>query len=116
MCTSTASIPKLVSSTSIFPNVPEHELRSVLRIYKSLPAKAAAVTDIFPGESMNSLTTKTQDVLDNPASASEIVRDLKNRMTEGSEKLRVDNEDIITDVLHHYGPGFLYLETFHQQY
>ena len=92
--------------TAIFPHLPQHELRSALRIHKSVSAAAAAVADILPDYMDNNDENTPNPSQETPDSASDILKEIRKKM-KGTEKLKVDEEDMVSDVLHFYkDPSF----------
>lgn len=86
---------------AIFPGIPEYRLMSALETHKSVPAAAEALTDdIYENE--NSSFTHEPNVLENPQSALDILVMLRKQIELGAEKLKVDEEDVVSDVFHYY--------------
>lgn len=85
---------------SIFPDIPECELMSALRIHGSVAGAAEALTDDATEQSC--LLENTLGVQENCQNVSDNLRKLRNKMESGYEKLKVEEEDVLTDVLHYY--------------
>ncbi|PFX11272.1 hypothetical protein AWC38_SpisGene25106, partial [Stylophora pistillata] len=75
--------------------MPENKLLSALQMYETVAESAAALTDNMDGQCFPSTERK-------PLCLSDILSKLRNEMNNGSEKLKVDEDDIVSDVLHYY--------------
>ena len=85
---------------TIFPGIPESHLRSALDVHKSVSAAAEALTDEDEhcSETLNMSASQ---------SASEILSNLCEQVEMWAEKLKVDEDDVVSDVLHYYkNPNF----------
>ena len=85
---------------TIFPGIPESHLRSALDVHKSVSAAAEALTDEDEhcSETLNMNASQ---------SASEILSNLREQVEIWAEKLKVDEDDVVSDVLHYYkNPNF----------
>lgn len=82
---------------AIFPSIPVKQLVNALQTHETVAAAAEALTD---SDSMVEREEVSQ-------SAAQILVKLRQKVELGVEKLKLDEEDMLLDVLHHYkNPAF----------